>query len=196
MKTERAALQIVGEAADLLPLLATPWRAGHARSRRAARRAGRRRPGLILKLRRLQERRSGRGRRSPPARFAPPATPSKAFVPRDISAFAAGKSSAQGQERSPTVSLKSGARPCHRRRQRLLSEYLAVAAPTLSRKPTASWAALFTKHCANCHTLFGERQDRPPTGSQHNPVVLSKIRPGAVVNKDYQMVLLSLEDGR
>ena len=60
---------------------------------------------------------------------------------------------------------------------------------------------LFTQHCANCHTLFGEGGKIGPdiTGVQRTNLdylLENIIDPSASVSKDYQMEILRLDDGR
>ena len=60
---------------------------------------------------------------------------------------------------------------------------------------------LFTQHCANCHTFFGEGGKIGPdiTGAQRTNIdymLENIIDPSASVSKDYQMEVLQLEDGR
>lgn len=61
--------------------------------------------------------------------------------------------------------------------------------------------ALFTKHCATCHRLFGEGAEIGPdlTGAGRSDLdyLLSNIvDPSAVVTKDFQMTRFQLADGR
>jgi putative heme-binding domain-containing protein len=61
--------------------------------------------------------------------------------------------------------------------------------------------ALFTKHCASCHKLFGEGAEIGPdlTGAGRSDLdyLLSNIvDPSAVVTKDFQMTRFQLADGR
>jgi putative membrane-bound dehydrogenase-like protein len=84
----------------------------------------------------------------------------------------------------------------------LMPRYLGIAAPDALKKADRSHGRLiFTRTCANCHTLFGEGGKIGPdlTGSQRtNPeYLLSKILdPSAVVAKDYQVTILATADGR
>lgn len=93
-------------------------------------------------------------------------------------------------------------RPTAGAKRELLTKYLAIAAPDAIKKADrVKGHQLFTKHCASCHKLFGEGGAIGPelTGSQRtNPeYLLTKILdPSAMVNKDYQMSVLTLEDGR
>jgi putative membrane-bound dehydrogenase-like protein len=61
--------------------------------------------------------------------------------------------------------------------------------------------AVFVKHCASCHKLFGEGGDVGPelTGSQRNNldyVLENVLDPSAVVAREYQVQVISLKNGR
>ncbi len=61
--------------------------------------------------------------------------------------------------------------------------------------------ALFTKHCASCHKLFGEGSEIGPdlTGSQRvniDYVLENVLDPSAVVPREFQITNFSLADGR
>ena len=71
----------------------------------------------------------------------------------------------------------------------------------LTRADAGHGRLLFTKTCANCHTLFGEGGKVGPdiTGSNRANVdyLLGNIvDPSAVLGKDYRMSILALADGR
>ncbi|MEQ8787279.1 MAG: c-type cytochrome [Pirellulaceae bacterium] len=60
---------------------------------------------------------------------------------------------------------------------------------------------LFTKTCANCHTLFGEGGKVGPdiTGSNRanlDYILENVVAPSAVLGKDYRMTVLAMSDGR
>jgi len=129
----------------------------------------------------------------------------KKLVPRsDISALAARQLQAL---KDKTVSKRltevwGTLRPTAGAKKELLTKYLAIAAPdAIKTADQMKGHQLFTKHCASCHKLFGEGGAIGPelTGSQRtNPeYLLSKLLdPSAAVNKDYQMSVVILEDGR
>lgn len=211
----RRALQglVQVKAGDLLPLLATLLGEPDMREPALQALAGQKDaavPGLILKHYadfKTKERETAVATLSSRADFALALLDAveKKTVPRgDISAFAARQiQSLKDKKVSDRLTAVWGTlRPTAGAKRELLTKYLAVAAPDALKKADRKLGhALFTKHCANCHTLFGEGGKIGPelTGSQRqNPeYVLSKILdPSAVVNKDYQMVLLSLDDGR
>ncbi len=71
----------------------------------------------------------------------------------------------------------------------------------LARADRGHGRMLYQKHCAACHTLFGEGEKVGPdlTGSNRADleyILENLIAPNAVVGKDYQMSVLQLEDGR
>ena len=85
---------------------------------------------------------------------------------------------------------------------KLLAHYLSLTPPdALKKADRAQGRALFARTCAKCHTLFDDGGKIGPnlTGSQRiNPeYVLTKVLdPNAVVAKDYQMTVFTLNDGR
>jgi putative heme-binding domain-containing protein len=93
-------------------------------------------------------------------------------------------------------------RPAAADRGVLLAKYRKVASAAELKKANRSHGrALFARHCATCHTLFGEGSKIAPdlTGSQRaNPeYVLTKVLdPNAVVARDYQMTRVTTRRGR
>jgi putative heme-binding domain-containing protein len=93
-------------------------------------------------------------------------------------------------------------RPTAGDKTKLLSRYLALTPPGALKKADRSHGrALFAHTCAKCHTLFDDGGKIGPdlTGSQRiNPeYVLTKVLdPSAVVAKDFQMMIFTLNDGR
>lgn len=74
-------------------------------------------------------------------------------------------------------------------------------ADTLSEADTSRGRWLFSKSCANCHTLFGEGKKIAPdlTGAQRNNLnylLENIVDPSATVSKNFQMRIVLLEDGR
>ena len=68
-------------------------------------------------------------------------------------------------------------------------------------RSASSGRALFTKHCATCHKLFGNGAEIGPdlTGAGRHDMdyLLSNIiDPSAVVTKDFQMTIFNTTDGR
>ena len=76
-----------------------------------------------------------------------------------------------------------------------------LSSETLAKADTSQGRLLFSKSCANCHTLFGEGKKIAPdlTGAQRNNLnyLLENIAdPSATVSKNFQMRIVLLEDGR
>src|SRR5262249_20154613 len=76
-----------------------------------------------------------------------------------------------------------------------------LTAEVLQKADLSKGRAIFTRTCANCHTLFdaGGKIGPDLTGSQRSNLdyVLSNIiDPSAVVAKDYQVTLIETKDGR
>jgi putative membrane-bound dehydrogenase-like protein len=72
---------------------------------------------------------------------------------------------------------------------------------TLAKANPAAGRALFTKHCAACHKMFGEGQSVGPelTGSQRTNldyVLENVLDPSAVVPREFQMVNFTTKDER
>ena len=93
-------------------------------------------------------------------------------------------------------------RPPSGDKTKLLAHYLSLTPPdALKKADRAHGRALFARTCAKCHTLFDDGGKIGPdlTGSQRvNPeYVLTKVLdPNAVVAKDFQMTVFTLNDGR
>ncbi len=93
-------------------------------------------------------------------------------------------------------------RPTAGDKTKLLARYLTLTPPDALKKADRSHGRfLFAHTCAKCHTLFDDGGKIGPdlTGSQRiNPeYVLTKVLdPNAVVAKDYQMMIFTLNDGR
>jgi putative membrane-bound dehydrogenase-like protein len=76
-----------------------------------------------------------------------------------------------------------------------------LSSETLAAADTSNGRLLFSRSCANCHTLFGEGKKIAPdlTGAQRNNLnyLLENIAdPSATVSKNFQMRIVLLEDGR
>ncbi len=76
-----------------------------------------------------------------------------------------------------------------------------LSSETLAKADTSNGRLLFSRSCANCHTLFGEGKKIAPdlTGAQRNNLnyLLENIAdPSATVSKNFQMRVVLLEDGR
>jgi putative membrane-bound dehydrogenase-like protein len=76
-----------------------------------------------------------------------------------------------------------------------------LSSETLAKADTSNGRWLFSRSCANCHTLFGEGKKIAPdlTGAQRNNLnyLLENIAdPSATVSKNFQMRVVLLEDGR
>jgi putative heme-binding domain-containing protein len=126
-------------------------------------------------------------------------------VPRgDVSAFAARQMQALPEKkvRDRLAEVWGTLRPTAQDRKDLLPKYLSLVPPgALKKADRTQGRQLFVKHCAACHTLFGEGGTIGPdlTGSQRaSPeYLLTKLLdPSAVVSKDHQMMLITLADGR
>src|SRR5205085_693656 len=83
-----------------------------------------------------------------------------------------------------------------------IAKYKAALSPdTLKRANLANGRALFTKHCAACHKLYGEGGDIGPelTGSQRGNldyVLENVLDPSAVVANDYRVSVILTTGGR
>jgi len=71
----------------------------------------------------------------------------------------------------------------------------------LQKADRSAGRALFVRHCAACHKLFGEGGQVGPelTGSQRTNldyVLENLVDPSAIVARDYQMTVIQTEDGR
>lgn len=87
------------------------------------------------------------------------------------------------------------------KQQQIASLKTQLTPKVLARADASHGRLLFTKTCANCHTLFGEGGKVGPdiTGSDRANLdyILSNIvDPSAVLGKDYRMTVLALTDGR
>ena len=76
-----------------------------------------------------------------------------------------------------------------------------LSSETLAKADTSNGRLLFSRSCANCHTLFGEGKKIAPdlTGAQRSNLnyLLENIAdPSATVSKNFQMRIVLLEDGR
>lgn len=72
---------------------------------------------------------------------------------------------------------------------------------TLASADASNGRLLFSKTCANCHTLFGDGKKIAPdlTGAQRNNLnylLENIVDPSATVSKNFQMRVVLLEDGR
>ena len=85
--------------------------------------------------------------------------------------------------------------------ERIADLRVLLSAETLAKADTSNGRLLFSRSCANCHTLFGEGKKIAPdlTGAQRNNLnyLLENIAdPSATVSKNFQMRIVLLEDGR
>ncbi|MFT4558470.1 MAG: putative membrane-bound dehydrogenase-like protein [Planctomycetaceae bacterium] len=76
-----------------------------------------------------------------------------------------------------------------------------LSSETRAKADTSNGRLLFSRSCANCHTLFGEGKKIAPdlTGAQRSNLnyLLENIAdPSATVSKNFQMRIVLLEDGR
>ncbi|WP_442510757.1 PVC-type heme-binding CxxCH protein [Novipirellula sp. SH528] len=87
-------------------------------------------------------------------------------------------------------------------KQRLIEKLKnELTTDALSKADRSSGRALFQKHCQNCHRLYGEGGQVGPDlsgGNRSNlDYLLSNIiDPSSVVDKNYRMTILLLDDGR
>jgi putative heme-binding domain-containing protein len=89
-----------------------------------------------------------------------------------------------------------------RDKQELMDRLKAELKPDVVAKADASGGrALFVKHCASCHRLFGSGGEIGPdlTGANRKNIdyiLQNVVDPSAVVNKDFLMTSFTLADGR
>ena len=87
-------------------------------------------------------------------------------------------------------------------KRRLIKRYKQQLGPAaLAEGDMASGRALFQKHCASCHLLFGEGGKIGPdiTGAQRKNLeylLENLVDPSATVAKDYQMEIVATTEGR
>lgn len=92
--------------------------------------------------------------------------------------------------------------PASKERAALMKKWKDVLTEDrLAKADAGNGRALFTKHCASCHKMFGEGQAVGPelTGSQRanlDYVLENVLDPSAVVPREYQMVNFTLADER
>jgi putative heme-binding domain-containing protein len=93
-------------------------------------------------------------------------------------------------------------RPASQEKTALMTKYRALLRPeALANADRSRGRALYARTCASCHVLFGEGGKVGPelTGSQRMNIdyLLENILdPSALVPREYQVTVLSLEDGR
>jgi putative heme-binding domain-containing protein len=93
-------------------------------------------------------------------------------------------------------------RPTAGDKTKLLARYLTLTPPDALKKANRSHGRfIFAQTCAKCHTLFDDGGKIGPdlTGSQrinHEYVLTKVLDPSAVVAKDFQMMIFTLNDGR
>ncbi len=87
-------------------------------------------------------------------------------------------------------------------RTAVIAKYKSAPAPAALKKANlATGRALFGKHCASCHRLFGEGGNVGPelTGSQRanlDYVLENLVDPSAIVARDYQVSIVATTSGR
>jgi putative membrane-bound dehydrogenase-like protein len=87
------------------------------------------------------------------------------------------------------------------KKERIAELRKILTSETLASADTSHGRLLFSKSCANCHTLFGEGKKIAPdlTGAQRsnlNYLLENIVDPSATVSKNFQMRVVLLEDGR
>jgi putative membrane-bound dehydrogenase-like protein len=93
-------------------------------------------------------------------------------------------------------------RPASKDRTALIAKWKqALPADVLKTADLGNGRALFTKHCAACHKMFGEGGDTAPelTGSQRTSldyVFENVLDPSAVVPREYRLINFGMVDGR
>ena len=93
-------------------------------------------------------------------------------------------------------------RPAAKDRTALIKKWKGVlTTDALKAADKAQGRALYVKHCASCHKLFGEGGDVGPdlTGSQRTNLdylLENVLDPNAVVPREYQITNFTLADGR
>lgn len=85
--------------------------------------------------------------------------------------------------------------------QRIAELRAMLTDETLKQADTSHGRWLFSRSCANCHTLFGEGKKLAPdlTGAQRNNLnylLENIVDPSATVSKNFQMRVVLLDDGR
>jgi putative heme-binding domain-containing protein len=128
----------------------------------------------------------------------------KAVPTADLSAYLARQIVGLNDARvTPRLAAVWGTvRPAGKDKEALLAKYRKLATPNaLKNANRGNGRALFAKHCASCHVLFGEGGKIGPelTGAQRaNPeYILGKlIDPNAVVARDYQVTRVVTVTGR
>lgn len=85
--------------------------------------------------------------------------------------------------------------------RRIAQRRTLLSPETLAKADTSQGRLLFSRSCANCHTLFGEGKKIAPdlTGAQRNNLnylLENIVDPSATVSKNFQMQIVLLEDGR
>jgi putative heme-binding domain-containing protein len=129
----------------------------------------------------------------------------RGVVPRgDITPFVA-RQIAQLKDKNAVLKLEKVwgvIRPPDKDKTKALARYKALAAPERQKGANrAVGRALFAKHCASCHKLFGEGGSIGPelTGSQRaNPeyILTELLDPSAVVPREYRVVVVATAAGR
>jgi putative membrane-bound dehydrogenase-like protein len=126
-------------------------------------------------------------------------------IPRkDITAFTARQLQSLGNQalNDRIAKLWGEMRSTSAEKKQLIGKYRKLLTPTVVEKANVSAGrALFQKHCANCHKLFGEGGAIGPdiTGAQRTNidyVLENLVDPSAAVAKDFQMELIQTESGR
>jgi putative membrane-bound dehydrogenase-like protein len=127
------------------------------------------------------------------------------LVPRDaISSFTARQIHALGDKQvSARLEDVWGAiRPASKDKEMLLAKFKKqLNQASLKKANLANGRALYQKNCMQCHKLFDEGGDVGPelTGSQRanlDYVLENVLDPSAVVQREYQVVVVTLDSGR
>ncbi|MBM3997610.1 MAG: c-type cytochrome [Planctomycetes bacterium] len=93
-------------------------------------------------------------------------------------------------------------REASKEKAKLMTKYKADLKPNVLKQANLSnGRALYVKHCANCHRLFGEGGDIGPdiTGSQRTNldyVLENVLDPSAIVPREYQVTVIETKKGR
>lgn len=126
-------------------------------------------------------------------------------IPRDaVSAFQLRQMQSYGDESiSQRVSdLWPELEKQSQEKSKRIAELRVLLTPeTIEQADTSHGRWLFSRSCANCHTLFGEGKKIAPdlTGAQRNNLnylLENIVDPSATVSKNFQMRIVLLDDGR
>lgn len=131
-------------------------------------------------------------------------TQSNSIPPEAISAFHARQIQAMGdpQLSEQLASAWGEIRETQQERQQEIDRWREILTPeVIADSDLMVGHGLFTKHCSNCHRLYGEGASIGPdlSGAQRDSLdylLTNILDPSAIVGKDYRMSLIETSDGR